>query len=445
MGNDTILCPMLELSVLIPGAVSCYLPMKGHLDGKGRQIALWGIPALFLWAGVGGAVCYRFRWDTNLWMVPSLVFFALFYCRSVTLSYWKSVSVFLAVCGTFSNLRNLAFLADALLSPKSGPVVFSPGGAAAYALFCWTLLGLMWYPATHAARWLLDEIEMPGTWYVFWILPVVFWSLSIVMQPQEYSTLYTNRVMVFYPVLVLALLALLLFCYALFYWMARGLAKNMRLAEENRLLQMQAIQYRILQKSIEDTRRARHDLRQHFKALQGCVESGDMAKVAEYVKAYGESLPPDTVRQFCKNYAVDAVLHHYGEQAVRQQTDMEVSVQMEEETIIPQPEFCALLGNLLENAIDGCAASKAPRIIRLHIRQQGKQALYLTLDNTSDQPPESNGGRFLSSSHDGFGIGTESVRVIAKRYNGDTRFEWKDGMFYVSVMLSAENKPENFR
>ena len=89
------------------------------------------------------------------------------------------------------------------------------------ALFCWTLLGLMWYPATHAARWLLDEIEMPGTWYVFWILPVVFLSLNIVMRPQEYSTLYTNRVMMFYPVLMLALLALLLFCYALFYWMAR--------------------------------------------------------------------------------------------------------------------------------------------------------------------------------------------------------------------------------
>lgn len=171
------------------------------------------------------------------------------------------------------------------------------------------------------------------------------------------------------------------------------------------------------------------------------MESGDIDRVAEYVKAYGESLPPDTVRRFCKNYAVDAVLHYYGEQAVRQQTDMEVSVQMEEETIIPQPEFCALLGNLLENAIDACAGSKAPRIIRLHIRQQGKQALYLTLDNTSDQPPKSDDGRFLSSSHDGFGVGTESVRVTVERYSGDTRFEWKDGMFYVSVMLSAQNKP----
>lgn len=441
MGNDTVLRPMLELSVIIPGAVLCYLPMKGHLNGKGRRIALWGIPALLLWAVAGGAACYRFRWDTNLWLVPSLALSALFYCRTITLSYWKTVSVFLAVCGTFSTLRNLAVLADALLSPKSGPVVFSLGGAAAYALFCWTLLGLMWYPATHAARWLLDEIEMPGTWYVFWILPVVFLSLNIAMRPQEYSTLYTNRVMMFYPVLVLALLALLLFCYALFYWMARGLTKNMRLTQENRFLQMQAAQYRILQKSIEDTRRARHDLRQHFKALQGCVESGDIDRVAEYVKAYGESLPPDAVRRFCKNYAVDAVLHYYGEQAVRQQTDMEVSVQMEEETIIPQPEFCALLGNLLENAIDACNRSKAPRIIRLHIRQQGKQALYLTLDNTSDQPPKSDDGRFLSSSHDGFGVGTESVRVTVERYSGDTRFEWKDGMFYVSVMLSAQNKP----
>ena len=225
MGNDTVLRPMLELSVIIPGAVLCYLPMKGHLNGKGRRIALWGIPALLLWAVAGGAACYRFRWDTNLWLVPSLALSALFYCRTITLSYWKTVSVFLAVCGTFSTLRNLAVLADALLSPKSGPVVFSLGGAAAYALFCWTLLGLMWYPATHAARWLLDEIEMPGTWYVFWILPVVFLSLNIAMRPQEYSTLYTNRVMMFYPVLMLVLLALLLFCYALFYWMARGLTR----------------------------------------------------------------------------------------------------------------------------------------------------------------------------------------------------------------------------
>ena len=116
MGNDTILRPMLELSVIIPAAILCYLPMKGHLDGKGRQIALWGIPVLLLWVCVGGAVCYRFRWDTNLWMLPSLALFALFYCRTITLSYWKTVSV-------FGGLR------DVFHFEKSG----SPGGRPAFA------------------------------------------------------------------------------------------------------------------------------------------------------------------------------------------------------------------------------------------------------------------------------------------------------------------------
>lgn len=431
--------PILELSAMIPAAILCYLPMKGHLNGKGRQIALWGIPFLLFESIMGGAVCYRLQWDTNLWLIPSLVLFALFYCRSVTLSYWKSISVFLSVCGVLSSMTNLAILVDAHFTANSQSAWFTLPGAASYSLFCWVLLAAVWYPATHAARWLLDEIEMPGTWYVFWILPVCFIALNIFIQPQDYRLIFMGRLTLLFPLAILVMLGLLLLLYLMFYLMARGLGKNMRLTQENELLQMQAAQYRILRKSIEDTRRARHDLRQHFKALQGCIESGDIGKVADYVNSYQESLPPDTVHRFCKNYAVDAILHYYMEQSVKQQTNLKVDIQMMEETIIPQSEFCALLGNLLENALAACADSKAPRIIRLHIRQQGKQRLYLTLDNTSRQPPKSSGGRFFSSTHNGFGIGTESVRVIAKRYNGDARFEWKDGLFCVSVMLSSIN------
>ena len=434
-----ILHPMLELSVSLPAIILCFLPMKNHLNGKGKLLLLWGIPTLILWCVGMGWLCWRLRYSTKLCMLLTQVLLLLFYCKAVPLSRWKTVNVFLAVCSVFSSMYNLAILIDALLFRRSGVVALSLNSTILYVLLCWLLLGILCYPATHAACWLLDEVEMPETWYIFWILPLVFWCLNTTLRPRKYSTLYTNRVMHFYPILILALLGLMLLYYALFYWMARGLARNMRLAQENRLLQIQSAQYRILQKNISDTRRARHDLRQHFKALQGCVESGDLSRVAEYVKAYGESLPPDTVpdtvRPFCKNYAVDAVLHHYAEQALLQQTDLKAMVQMEEQTVIPEPEFCALLGNLLENAIDACAASRTPRIIRLRIRQQGKQPLYLTMDNTSDQPPVFDARRLVSSKHGGFGVGTESVRITAERYNGDARFEWKDGMFYASVML----------
>ena len=279
-----MLHPMLELSVSLPAIILCFLPMKNHLNGKGKLLLLWGIPTLILWCVGMGWLCRRFHYSTKLCMLLTQALLLLFYCKAVPLSRWKTVNVFLAVCGVFSGMYNLAILIDALLFRRSGAVALSLNSSILYVLLCWLLLGILCYPATHAARWLLDEVETPETWYIFWILPLVFWCLNTTLRPRKYSTLYTNRVMHFYPILILALLGLMLLYYALFYWMARGLAKNIRLSQENKLLQMQTAQYRTLQKSIADTRRARHDLHQHFKALQGCVESGDISKVAAYVK-----------------------------------------------------------------------------------------------------------------------------------------------------------------
>lgn len=41
--------------------------------------------------------------------------------------------------------------------------------------------------------------------------------------------------------------------------------------QENEFLQMQSAQYRIFRKNMEETRRARHDLRQHITVIQSCI------------------------------------------------------------------------------------------------------------------------------------------------------------------------------
>ena len=216
-----MLHPMLELSVSLPAIILCFLPMKNHLNGKGRLLLLWGIPTLILWCVGMGWLCWRFRYSTKLCMLLTQVLLLLFYCKAVPLSRWKTVNVFLAVCGVFSCMYNLAILIDALLFRRSGAVVLSLNSTILYVLLCWLLLGILCYPATHAARWLLDEVETPETWYIFWILPLVFWCLNTTLRPRKYSTLYTNRVMHFYPILILALLGLMLLYNALFYWMSR--------------------------------------------------------------------------------------------------------------------------------------------------------------------------------------------------------------------------------
>ena len=182
----------------------------------------------------------------------------------------------------------------------------------------------------------------------------MFTGLNVFLQPQDYSVLFTGRLMLVDLITSILLMGLMLLLYLLFYIMARGLSQGMRLTQENEILQMQAAQYRSLQKNMEDVRRARHDLRQHFIALQGCVESGDLSAVADYVNAHLSTLPLDTGRVYCRNFAVNAVLCHYMDLALQQDTDMTISVQMEEGTVIPEPELCALVGNLLENALEAC-------------------------------------------------------------------------------------------
>ena len=298
----------------------------------------------------------------------------------------------------------------------------------------------VWYPATHAARWLLDDLETPHTWYVFWVFPTAFWITNHLIRPRYYSTLYTNRVMQFYPILNLLLLGILLCFYLMFYLMARGLTKNMRLMQENEFLQLQSAQYRTLQRTIDETRMARHDLRHHFTVLSGYASNNDMEAIREYLSSWQTSLLPEAVCSYCKNPAVNNVLGYFSRLAKDNGISIDISAKLQEPLIIPEPEFCVLLSNLLENAIEACQRQAGSSQIHVRLLQTCPSLLSLTVDNTCPEPPKWQNNSLHSSKHNGTGIGTRSVKNIAARYHGDARFEWKNGMFYVSVLLNPQGE-----
>ncbi len=430
-----MLRPMLEMTVVIPGAFLCFLPTKAHLRIPVRQLIGLGIPFLLLWAIVGGLICYTFRWSNNVWLFPWLVGFGLFLRWAANLPGWKTASLLLAVCGMFSCLTNLATTADILLAPENSLPWFTFPAIAVYLLLHWALVACLWYPDTHAISWLLYTFNLSGTRYVFWMLPLVFLALNIYIQPLDYDTLHTDRMLVVYLVMVALLLALFLLLYLLFYRMARELDRGMQLARDNEILQQQAAQYQRLQKNMEDTRRARHDLRQHFIALRGCLDSGDLQAVSAYVSAHLQSLPSDSPQVYCKNLAVNAVLDYYAVLAGQQKIDCKFSVQMDEETLIPEPEFCVLLGNLLENALEACAKIQGDRRLHAALRQLSKSRLMIVVENTSE-PPQWEAGSLRSSKRPGAGFGAQSVKMIAERYHGGAQFSWQDGIFRAFVLLN---------
>lgn len=200
---------------------------------------------------------------------------------------------------------------------------------------------------------------------------------------------------------------------------------------------LQHTQYSRLQKQIEETRQARHDLHQHLNLIQAYLDQGDNQALQDYIRKYGQKLPPTTWKSYCANYAADTIVRYYAEQAEAAGITFEAQINLPQELSVDEPDLCILLGNLLENAVESCRRFTAGTpAIRIHAQIAGSHAISITVDNSCPFAPTEENKKFLSTKHSGPGTGTLSIRNIAAQYHGIADFQYEDGVFYASVFLN---------
>ncbi len=291
-----VLRPVLELTILLPGLVLCFLPMSHYLKIGKRVLLVAGIPAVLLVCFLAGGLCYRMAWKTLPVMPVLLLAIGICYCRLLRLSVWKSAGVFLGMCGVFSCLLGLGKVADALLRDGGEELWICLPAALLYNAAGWLITGLSWWPARKAVPLLLEDEGIAGTWYVFWIIPLVVVGLNRFMIPSYPDTIFQGRIMSGYVVMSLILLLLLCLLYLLFYRLARGITDNARLRQENAFLQMQRAQYSALQSAVEETRQIRHDLRHHINTLHTLMTRGAWEDALSYLEQTKTSFPAMELR-----------------------------------------------------------------------------------------------------------------------------------------------------
>lgn len=258
----------------LPGMLLAYLPMKQYLRLRPAKLAAVTIPMTVFLCLAGSAVSCLFH-IRIIWVFLSIAaIMGSFYVLTLTITRWKSVSVFLAVCGVFSCMSGAAIAVDGLLSPGNPAPPLSFRGALFWFVMCCVSVLAVWYPTIHAARRLLEDESFAQTWYVFWILPFLFIGMSLAMIPHDPYILEQGRLRRLYILISFAFLFLLLLFYLLFYLMASSLNRNDRLRKQNQFLSMQQARYDNLRTTIEQTRHARHDMRHHFHILQSLAAQG---------------------------------------------------------------------------------------------------------------------------------------------------------------------------
>ena len=196
-------------------------------------------------------------------------------------------------------------------------------------------------------------------------------------------------------------------------------------------------------KSDEALRRFRHDFRNHVIVLNSMLEQGDYEKAKRYFGSISEEFSPGKTKYSTGNSVVDSLLSIKVVSAAMQNTEILFDGAIPEQGIEPK-DMCICFGNLLDNAIEACAALPEETKRTIHIQAiLSNNVLVLSFVNPTVQKKKAVMGELPKTTKKdvrAHGIGLKNVRDTAKKYNGSLHLSAENGLFTAELLMEFQKK-----
>lgn len=428
-----------ELTSYLPflcAAMLCFCPVKHQLKTEKKHIIFSVFLAFITLIPVASYMKCRFSLDDNFFTLPLLILFFVFFYFSVTANFSQSLAVFVFVCALLSFSTNIINGYDAIRYRDA--VAFVPHLDTSLLHFGISLLMLLLlaFPLMKYGSFLIDSLSSPNVWYMSVLISGTFLGLNILIIPHKHETLYVNRVFLVFWSLLIINFALMMMMYIAFYFIAIGMLDSAKMSERNHFLEMQESQYRKQSKYMEETARVRHDFRHTLHTLKMLSEEKAYTTLDQYLDKYLETLPVSQVTTYCQHNSVNALLNYLIPAAKESDIDIRVQIDLPDQISITDVDLCSILGNILENAIDGCRTiSPEKRFIQLSVTTRHNAFLYIVSTNSFHGVVKKKNDQYLTTRKNGQGIGLSSIQLTAEKYQGSAQFSNDDSRFYVDIMM----------
>ncbi len=170
---------------------------------------------------------------------------------------------------------------------------------------------LVFYPLRKYGSRVVELLNVSYVWNTMTILLLTFLSVNILIRPNKYETLYTNKVfLAYWGVLAMFTITLLLLTL-IFYFIVSEMHKRSEILERNHILEMRESQYLKQQSYMEATAVERLNFRQTIRTLEELARNDDHEAIRKYLTEFVKIMPQNDVISFCGNNAVNALLNYY--------------------------------------------------------------------------------------------------------------------------------------
>ena len=264
-------------------------------------------------------------------------------------------------------------------------------------------------------------------------LPVKYWALIILIPIisifwlQTILDSFTVNDSISYFSLSISLAGIIFINIAMFNFF-ESYEDKIKLKYLETLKQQEQENYKLLTLSYKQVREFKHDIENQFSVLKDMLENDDIGAAKKYLVKLS-SFVRLANRPCCTGN--NAIAQTYGIKFICK-ANIITSIKADE------LELCRIIGNCLDNAIEGCLRCDAfHKHIWFSISEE-QEKLFLVITNTSDKVDVN----VLSSTkkEEGLhGIGISSIKSSVNRLDGLIKFECDNEIFKVNIMI--QNHP----
>ena len=219
--------------------------------------------------------------------------------------------------------------------------------------------------------------------------------------------------------------------------------KNIQLIKENQQKRFEKQQYDSINNTNQLLRNWKHDFNHHISVLQILSQKNEWDSVKSYLNQISKTLETAHLSVKTGNSIIDAILLNKLPQINKNEINFTYSIFMPHIISINNIELTALLGNLLDNAMEavGCFPT-GHRYMSVSVTLV-KGSLSIMVENPyQGEVMEDSASHIVTSKQDkkNHGIGLDSVQRTVKKYNGELLLDYKNGLFKATVLLYPPEK-----
>lgn len=200
-------------------------------------------------------------------------------------------------------------------------------------------------------------------------------------------------------------------------------------------LEDQVAHYEYLENREQETRKFRHDMKNHMMILRNLYDTGTEAEFEEYFDTISKRITAFGNQISVGNNTADAIINQYAQEAENAGIKLKVDGHFSSDCYISAVDICTIFSNLLSNAIRAEKEANGDEV-ELFIRNLD-QDLFIEVRNDYVTEVKRSGERFISTKEDraNHGLGLQNVYDCVERNHGVIHITTDHQIFDVKLNL----------